>query len=138
MGNEISKRNITSEIQETGFFSTVDASTMEGKKTLYKALNESTPLREHVGEVLSLKDVIVQEAEVTTEEGDVVTQPRTSLITEDGTVYAATSNGVFSAVRNIIGIFGLPSTWDGPLKVIVEEKATRRNSMYRYLTLSLA
>ena len=138
MGNEISKHKITTEIQETGFFSTVDATTMEGKKTLYKALNESMPLREHVGEVLSLKDVIVQEAEVTTEEGDVVTQPRTSLIAEDGTVYTATSNGVFSAVRNIIGIFGLPSTWDGPLKVVVEEKVTRRNSMYRYLTLSLA
>lgn len=137
MGAEIAKKSITSEMQETGFFSTVDASTMEGKKTLFKALNESVPLREHVGEVLSLKNIIVQEAEVTTEEGDTVTQPRTSLIAEDGTVYAATSNGIFSSIRNIINIFGLPSTWDGPLKVLVEEKATRRNSMYRYLTLSL-
>lgn len=137
MGTEIAKKSIIGEMQETGFFSTVDASTTEGKKTLFKALNESVPLREHVGEVLSLKNIIIQEAEVTTEEGDTVTQPRTSLIVEDGTVYAATSNGIFSSIRNIINIFGLPSTWDGPLKVLVEEKATRRNSMYRYLTLSL-
>lgn len=139
MSTDIATRtNITTQIYETGIFSTVDADTMEGKATVYKALNDATPLRDLVGETLTLKDVIVQRVEVETEEGDVVEQPRTSLITTSGDVYSATSNGIFSAVRNIIGIFGHPSTWEAPLKVVVEEKPARRNAMYRYLTLSLA
>ena len=139
MSTDITTRtDVNTQIAETGIFSTVDAKTMEGKAAVYKALNDATPLRDVVGEALSVKDIIVQRVEVETDEGDVVEQPRTSLITSDGAAYSATSNGVFSAVKNILGIFGHPSTWESPLKVVVEEKATRRNAMYRYLTLSLA
>jgi hypothetical protein len=139
MSTDITTRtDVNTQIAETGIFSTVNASTMEGKVAVYKALNDATPLRDVVGETLSVKDVIVQRVEVETDEGDVVEQPRTSLITSDGAAYSATSNGVFSAVKNILGIFGHPSTWESPLKVVVEEKTTRRNAMYRYLTLSLA
>ena len=139
MSTDITPRtDVNTQIAETGIFSTVNASTMEGKAAVYKALNDATPLRDVVGETLSVRDIIVQRVEVETDEGDVVEQPRTSLITSDGAAYSATSNGVFSAVKNILGIFGHPSTWESPLKVVVEEKATRRNAMYRYLTLSLA
>lgn len=139
MSTDITTRtNIASQITETGFFSTVNAETMEGKAAVYRALNDATPLREVVGEVLTIKDIIVQRVEVETDDGDLLEQPRTSLITSSGDVYGATSNGVFSAVKNILAIFGHPSTWEAPLKVVVEEKPTRRNAMYRYLTLSLA
>ena len=139
MSTDITTRtDVNTQIAETGIFSTVDAKTMEGKASVYKALNDATPLRDVVGETLSVKDIIVQRVEVETDEGDVVEQPRTSLITSDGAAYSATSNGIFSAVKNILGIFGHPSTWEAPLKLVVEEKATRRNAMYRYLTLSLA
>lgn len=139
MSTDITTRtDVNTQIIETGVFSTVDAKTMEGKAAVYRALNDATPLRDVVGEILSIKDIIVQRVEVETDEGDVVEQPRTSLITSDGAAYSATSNGVFSAVKNILGIFGHPSTWEAPLKVVAEEKATRRNAMYRYLTLSLA
>ena len=139
MSTDITTRtDVNTQIAETGIFSTVDAKTMEGKISVYRALNDATPLRDVVGEILSIKDIIVQRVEVETDEGDVVEQPRTFLITSDGAAYSATSNGVFSAVKNILGIFGHPSMWESPLKVIAEEKATRRNAMYRYLTLSLA
>lgn len=139
MSTDITTRtDVNAQIVETGLFSTVNAETMEGKAAVYRALNDATPLRDVVGETLSIKDIIVQRVEVETDEGDVVEQPRTSLIASDGAAYSATSNGVFSAVKNILGIFGHPSTWESPLKVVVEEKATRRNAMYRYLTLSLA
>lgn len=132
------RTDVNTQIVETGIFSTVDAKTMEGKASVYKALNDATPLRDVVGEVLTIRDIVVQRVEVETEDGDVVEQPRTSLISSDGVAYSATSNGIFSAVKNILGIFGHPSTWEAPLKVVVEERATRRNAMYRYLTLSLA
>lgn len=138
MSTDITTRtDVNTQIVETGIFSTVDAKTTEGKAAVYTALNDATPLRDIVGEILSIKDIIVQRVEVETDEGDVVEQPRTSLITTDGAAYSATSNGIFSAVKNILGIFGHPSTWEAPLKVVVEERATRRNAMYRYLTLSL-
>ena len=139
MSTDITTRtDVNTQIVETGIFSTVNAQTMEGKAAVFNALNGATPLRDVVGEILSVKDIIVQRVEVETDEGDVVEQPRTSLITSDGVAYSATSNGIFSAVKNILGVFGHPSTWEAPLKVVVEEKATRRNAMYRYLTLSLA
>ena len=139
MSTDIATRtNITTQISETGLFSTVNAETMEGKAAVYKALNDATPLREVVGETLTIKDIIVQRVEVEADDGDLVEQARTSLITSSGDVYSATSNGIFSAVKNILAIFGHPSTWEAPLKVVVEEKATRRNAMDRSLTRALA
>lgn len=138
MSTDVARINLNSEMQSAGFFSTVDASNIEGKKTVYTAINSADSLRELVGKTVSVVDFIVQEVEVVSDETDeAVTVPRSVIVLEDGGVYAATSNGVFNSIRNILAIFGSPREWPQPLQVKVDEKATRRNSMFRYLTLSV-
>lgn len=138
MSTDVARINLNAEMQSAGFFSTVDATTDEGKKTVYTAVNSAESLRDLAGKTVNVVDFIVQEVEVVSDETDeAVSVPRSVIVLEDGSVYAATSNGVFNSIRNILSIFGSPRTWSGPLSVKVEEKATRRNTMFRYLTLSV-
>lgn len=138
MSTDVARINLNAEMQSAGFFSTVDASSVDGKKTVYSAVNNAESLRDLVGKTVNVVDFIVQEVEVVSDETDeAVAVPRSVIVLEDGSVYAATSNGVFNSIRNILSIFGSPRTWAGPLSVKVDEKTTRRNSMYRYLTLSV-
>lgn len=138
MSTDIARINLNAEMQSAGFFSTVDASTDEGKKTVYTAINSAESLRELVGKTVHVVDFIVQEVEVVSDETDeTISVPRSVIVLDDGSVYAATSNGVFNSIRNILAIFGSPRTWGAPLTVKVDEKSTRRNTMFRYLTLSV-
>lgn len=138
MSTDVARINLSAEMQSAGFFSTVDASSVEGKKTVYSAVNNAESLRDLVGKTVSVVDFIIQEVEVVSDETDeAVSVPRSVIVLEDGSVYAATSNGVFNSIRNILSIFGSPRGWTGPLSVKVDEKTTRRNSMFRYLTLSV-
>ena len=138
MSTDVARINLNAEIQAAGFFSTVDAATPEGKKTVYTAINSADNLRDLVGKTVNVVDFIIQEVDVVSDETDeTISVPRSVVVLEDGGVYAATSNGIFNSIRNILSIFGSPRTWAGPLSVKVEEKATRRNTMFRYLTLSV-
>jgi hypothetical protein len=138
MSTDIARINLNAEMQSAGFFSTVDASTDEGKKTVYTAINSAESLRDLVGKTVHVVDFIVQEVEVVSDETDeTISVPRSVIVLDDGSVYAATSNGVFNSIRNILSIFGSPRTWGAPLTVKVDEKSTRRNNMFRYLTLSV-
>ena len=97
MSTDIARINLNAEMQSAGFFSTVDASSVEGKKTVYSAVNNAESLRDLVGKTVNVVDFIIQEVEVVSDETDeAVSVPRSVIVLEDGSVYAATSNGVFN------------------------------------------
>ena len=133
--NEISSVNVAANLQASGFYSTIKGTTLEDKKTVYQAVNGSDSVADLVGSVVGLKHIIVQEVEITSEDGEVVTVPRTTLVLDDGKVYSATSKGLLNSVRNIISIFGDPNEWDQPLTVKVVEKGTK---MRRFYSLEVA
>jgi hypothetical protein len=62
--------------------------------------------------------------------------PRTILLTDDGTAYAAVSDAILGSLRDVFGIMGHPSEWTEPLPVKVVEK--RGRSGFRFYKIELA
>ncbi len=132
---EISFANVAANLQVSGFYSTIKGTSLEDKKTIYQAVNGSDSVSELVGSTVGLKHVIVQEVEVSSEDGEVITVPRTTLVLDNGKVYSATSKGLLNSIRNIISIFGDPNEWEQPLTVKVVEKGSK---MRRFYSLEIA
>lgn len=132
---EISSANVAANLQASGFYSTIKGTSLEDKKTIYQAVNGSDSVSDLVGSTVGLKHVIVQEVEVSSEDGEVITVPRTTLVLDNGKVYSATSKGLLNSIRNIISIFGDPNEWEEPLTVKVVEKGSK---MRRFYSLEIA
>lgn len=132
---EISSANVAANLQASGFYSTIKGASLEDKKTIYQAVNGSDSVSELVGSTVGLKHIIVQEVEVSSEDGEVITVPRTTLVLDNGKVYSATSKGLLNSIRNIISIFGDPNEWEQPLTVKVVEKGSK---MRRFYSLEIA
>lgn len=99
------------------------------------AISNAEPLSDHLKEPLKLVNVIIQEVELENEQTHVMeSAPRCTLLLEDGTALAATSIGIFSSLKQLLGAAGEPSTWDRPVECYaVEEKA--RKGPGKYMTI---
>ena len=65
----------------------------------------------------------VEEKQVIDDEtGEIKTKYRTILFDESGQTYATGSYGIFNVLKKIISIYGLPTTWEKPLKVKVAKR----------------
>ena len=79
-------------------------------------------------------EVVSETGEIVEEEPETTVAVRTVLIDKDGKSYQAVSKGVYNSIKQIINIFGEPSTWDDPLTVEVKQVKVKRGSM---LTLNI-
>jgi len=79
-------------------------------------------------------EVVSETGEIVEEEPETTVAVRTVLIDKDGKSYQAVSKGVYNSIKQIINIFGEPSTWEDPLTVEVKQVKVKRGSM---LTLNI-
>ena len=109
----------------------------ESKVRALDALTNAEPVGDHLDETINLRDVMVQATtmvdEATGEERDAL---RTILIADDGSAYAAMSDGLFKALQNFFGILGQPATWVEPLPVKVVEVKGRKG--FKFFTIKIA
>lgn len=113
-----------------------DLNSDEGKILALQANQENEPLRDHVGETVRVKDVIMQNVEIADEDtGEVTPGVRCVIVAENGDAYSATSKGIVNALHQVFSIMGEPQTWKKPIPMKVVEKSSRTNSMYRFLSL---
>jgi len=119
-------------------YSSMDSSTMQGKTTLFNAINNSDSLADNIGEVFNLKDVVALPVTVESlqEPGVMVDGTRIVLITDDGTCYGCMSTGVLGALERLFSIFGQPSEWAAPLPVKAVKKRGKKG--LEFTTLELA
>ena len=119
------KRELTlfSGIKQNVYCSKVAESEKE-KKELFNALESCDALlNDCVGQEIEIQDIYVEEKQVVDEEtGDLKTKYRTILFDKSGQTYATGSYGIFNILKKIVGIYGLPSTWEKPLKVKVSKR----------------
>ena len=122
------------------------------KISIYNALNNPD---ENVGDNINMKielvdvlleqiemvndeddsiEVVAETGEIFEEEPETTVAVRTVLIDKDGKSYQAVSKGVYNSIKQIINIFGEPSTWEDPLTVEVKQVKVKRGSM---LTLNI-
>lgn len=103
---------------EAAFYSSIKGDDQAAKLEILSGMNNAVQLDDNLDKAFMLKDVIMQGVELVNEEtGQLNEAARITLIADDGTAYAATSVGVFTSVKQIIGVLGEPHTWEGPIEV---------------------
>ena len=144
MTNDIVQANVNRDLRGevaalghgiSSVYSSIEATDFESRLKTASAVSDSKPLREHLGEVIELANVVIQvipmENEDTKELEDVT---RVILIDKDGNSFHAISSVIFKDVQNLIGILGKPSSWPEPVSVAAKEDGKGRR---RFMTLTL-
>lgn len=116
-------------------FCSMTAETDEDKAKLYNAMNNPDKrLADCVNMTIKAKDLYVEVVNCTNEEtGEVTACPRIVIIDDKGVGYQAVSIGIFSALKKVIQIFGVP-TWEKP--VLLEVKQITKGNR-KMLTLNV-
>lgn len=116
-------------------FCSMNAETDEDKAKLYNAMNNPDKrLADCVNMTIKAKDLYVEVVNCTNEEtGEVTACPRIVIIDDKGVGYQAVSIGIFSALKKVIQIFGVP-TWEKP--VLLEVKQITKGNR-KMLTLNV-
>lgn len=132
------KRELTlfSGIKQNVYCSKV-AETEKEKKELFNALESCDALlNDCVGQEINIKDMYVEEKQVIDDEtGEVKTKYRTILFDENGQTYATGSYGIYNVLKKIVQIYGLPESWEKPLKVKVAKRPIGNGKQSLTLTL---
>ena len=107
------------------------------KKELFNALESCDALlNDCVGQEIEVKDIYVEEKQVVDDEtGELKTKFRTIIFDKAGQTYATGSYGIFNVMKKIIQIYGLPDTWEKPIKVKVAKRPIGNGKQSLTLTL---
>lgn len=122
MNNELMLNN-----EDLKIYSSVKATTVEERKTVYNALEKcDILLNDIIGTEINVKDFYIEERhkeeiDETTGEIKKVVKYRTILFDTDGKTYATGSYGVYNALRRICLVYGEP-TWNEGVLVKVDKK----------------
>ena len=136
--NEITKTNDTNLISNDisvlsnpkTMFTTLDMTTEENKIKLYNSLQKcDVRINDIVGQEIEFSDIFIEEKPFTeTDEktGELVTTKkfRTILYGTDGNTYVSSAYGVYNSLKNIISIFGLPTS-GCPIRVKSDKRKTK-------------
>ena len=138
-GAVVDMRNAVASLNDpnSGFYSTIKAVGFKERLALGKAINDSSPLDEHLNEEFELANYIVQVVEIADNgTGEVVQAARTILIDDAGKAYHGTSKGLMTAIRNLNATVGDPSQWEGNtvrIKVVEEGIKPRRYFTIKFI-----
>lgn len=131
-GNGFAQK-IVQEVNEQGFYTTLDIATLEGKKKLYSATNASVLLRDYMETPLDITAITFSPSEISDEDGNPITTLGVYLTDENGQTYSSTSTGVLKSAMRILAQFGEPDTWGGALTVVCKETNTSKGRRYKFL-----
>ena len=136
MENEKNEMTLFTGVKNKMYCSIV-VDTEESKKQLFNALESCDALlNDCVGQEIELKDIYVEERTIIDDEtGETKYKFRTILFDASGQTYATGSYGIYNIVRKIVSIYGLPSTWENPIKVKVSKRPIGNGKQSLTLTL---
>lgn len=109
-----------------GSFTTIECRDKQSAAKVYNAATgKCESLRENVNKVIAMQHIYIEKVlmkvrdEKGDETGEVQEANRTVIISSDGKNYSTCSKGVYSALKRIISIFGMPEDWEnGVLEII--------------------
>ena len=126
---------LMSDVTEQGYWASFPVVTMDDKKKLYIAKNDNELLKDYMGIDLELVDLVFDIRQISDPQMGAKNVPCVHLICNDDKAYQSTSSGVVNFACEIVATFGMPDTWDAPIKFRCEE--TNTNSGYRYKFLKV-
>lgn len=127
--------NVTSQLEQNGYLSTMKVETEEQKALYYNAT--SSPdfrISDCINKTINVKDIFVEMVEMEkkledgTGTGEFELVPRIVLIDTDGRSYTAVSKGVFAALRRLCMVYGMP-TWESGISIMVMQVTRGKNKM---------
>ena len=115
------KFDITADLQsESAAYCSMQAVDNRARVTLYNACNQPDKIANHINEIIKVLHIYAEIIPVTNKvTGAIDKAPRVVLIDEQGKGYQAVSIGIYNAVKQLMHMFGDPSTWDAPHTVKV-------------------
>ena len=117
--------------QEGAMYCSFQADSPENKAKLINAMNNPDyRVGDCINQEINLTDVFCQTVECRNEEtGEVSVAPRVVLIDDKGKAYQSVSVGIYSSLKNIMFVYGDPSTWEKPVKVKITQITKGKNKM---------
>jgi hypothetical protein len=117
-------------------FCSMDAKTDEEKGKLFNATNNpDARLSDCINQKIYVKDLYIEVVNCTNEEtGEITPAPRIVIIDKDNKSYQCVSVGIYSALKKMIQIYGVP-TWSTPIPIMVKQITKGARKM---LTLNIA
>lgn len=117
----LSLTNPTEEMSNPTFCSFRPESAAD-RARLYRAMtNPDHKINECINAEIRLIDIFVELVDMTnTETGEVQKVPRCVLFAEDGQTYAATSTGIYNALKRLCMVYGAPH-WAEPIPVVIRQ-----------------
>lgn len=106
----------------------LDIATMKGKVFAQKALSQADLNIDDLqdGTMFKMESCLIHDVELEDEnQGGLVTAKRVVLISPTGETVAFVSKGVYSSMRNIVGLFGI-GPWHPPLVLKAKKVSTRK------------
>ena len=120
-----------------GIVTSFDVETDEDKRRLFKAQNTAAPLSDMDGTYIDIVDIAFTTSSFISgdDETEKTDNPAVILIDQVGECYFSASLGVYESVKALINSYGMPKTWDHPIKVVTKTRSTRNGRTYRYLDM---
>lgn len=139
MANEImtvdNSMNLAQEMSAgaTSMYCSLKAGTREEKARVFNASNNPAhKVGDFINKVIMVRDVLCEVIEVENQETGMPDQAiRTVLIDANGETYQAVSQGIFTALKKAIQMFGAP-TWDEPLPCLIKQVPVGKGSMLTF------
>ena len=96
--------------------------TREDRARLYRAMtNPDHKISDCINQEIQLTDVYCEMVQMTNDEtGEISQVPRCVLFAADGQTYAATSSGIYNALRRLSMVYGAPH-WAEPIPVVIRQ-----------------
>ena len=118
-------------------YCSLEVKAIEDKKALFNALEQcDVLLNDCVGNEIAIKDIYCEERDIfDNESGEVKKKYRTILFDENGQTYVTGSYGIYNVIKKIVTIYGLPTSWENPLKVKVSKRPIGNGKQSLTLTL---
>lgn len=122
----------------TNVVSTFKGGDRATKLEILKAMTNAGSLEELIdeGKELNLANWVIKPVSLVNDEtGEIREVPRIILVDDQGKSYVATSVGIFSALKDIAAILGMPGEHEGMWPVKVRPKGERTRNGNRVFTL---
>lgn len=88
------------------------------------ALSDTTPVADVIGQIIPMRNYIVQKVRIRNDDGSETVAPRIVIIADDDKAYHVTSPIVLRDLMTFIGMRGEPATWEKPLNLKFEKGGT--------------
>lgn len=113
MNIEEQEMNIFEQGNKKPAYCSIVAETFEDKAKVFNAMSSPDErLRDHINEVIKIKDVYCEVVECENKETGVVSEaPRVVVIDTEGKSYQCVSSGIFNSLKRLFTVFGMP-TWE--------------------------